>query len=158
MSYLQMLELLIRGGAVGALIGLAFALFRSAPQSKRITAVLFCLAAASHTLTQFPVLSAVLGLIWWPIWGLSVMGAGLFWAFATDLFEDRSRLAAPRFIPAIVLFAIGLIAVTLPANVAKLFWLMHNVVGGSLMLHVLFILPRAGKMMWSSRADACGQV
>ena len=83
-----MLELLARGVAVGAFVGLALVMARGLTRA-RLTGALFCLAAAAHTLTQLPQSATTLGWAWPPIWALSVMGAGLFWAFVLELFEDR---------------------------------------------------------------------
>jgi hypothetical protein len=77
MSPAEMLELLARGAAVGAFVGLALLMARGLTPA-RLTGALFCLAAAAHTLTQLPQSAAALGWAWPPIWALSVMGAGLF--------------------------------------------------------------------------------
>jgi hypothetical protein len=79
MSPAEMLELLARGMAVGAFVGLALVMARGLTPA-RLTGALFCLAAAAHTLTQLPQSATALGWAWPPIWALSVMGAGLFWA------------------------------------------------------------------------------
>ena len=49
----EMLELLARGAAVGAFVGLALVMARDLMPA-RLTGALFCLAAAAHTLTQLP--------------------------------------------------------------------------------------------------------
>jgi hypothetical protein len=54
-------ELLARGVAIGAFLGLAFALARGLDSRARLSGILFCLAAAGHTLTQWPLANAVLG-------------------------------------------------------------------------------------------------
>ncbi|MDP3852529.1 AraC family transcriptional regulator [Phenylobacterium sp.] len=100
---------------------------------------MFCLAAASHTLTQHPPFEQALGPAWQPIWALSVMGAGLFWAFATELFEDRSGLHPVRLAPAMLLLAIGGATRVGDAPVEGL-WLAHNLVGAILMVHVLIVI------------------
>ena len=90
------LEVLVRGAAAGVFLELTIVVGRGGYSPARVTGVLFCLAAAAHTLTQLPILERALGWTWPPVWALSVMGAGLFWAFATELFADRQSLDARR--------------------------------------------------------------
>jgi AraC-like DNA-binding protein len=142
----QILEVLARGAAVGAFLGLAIVVGRGGAAPARLTGVLFCLAAAAHTLTQLPILDdRALGWAWRPIWALSAMGAGFFWAFATELFEDRPRLDFRRFAPAAILFAIGVAASTAPPDPARLWWLAHNIVGAGLIVHVLIVIASGWK-------------
>ena len=89
-----MLELLARGAGVGAFVGLALLMARGLTPA-RLTGALFCLAAAAHTLTQLPQSATAFGWAWPPIWALSVMGAGLFWAFVPE-FVRRSQDADAR--------------------------------------------------------------
>ncbi len=134
------LEVLTRGAAVGAMVGLGIVIARRPFTPARITGALFCLAAAAHTLTQHPAIRAELGWAWLSVWAFSVMGAGLFWAFADELFEDRSRLEAVRFAPAAVLLTIG-VAATLTTGAANgAILLAHNLVSAALMVHVLFVV------------------
>jgi AraC-like DNA-binding protein len=134
-----MLELLARGAAVGAFVGLALMMARGMTPA-RLTGALFCLAAAAHTLTQLPQSASALGWAWPPIWALSVMGAGLFWAFVLELFEDRSTLTLGEFAPALVLLLLGLAGVLAPLSIARTFWLLLNVASGALVVHALFVV------------------
>lgn len=140
MENAEILEVLVRGAAAGVFLGLAIVVGRGSYSPARVTGVLFCLAAASHALTQLPVLEQALGWARPPIWTLSVMGAGLFWAFATELFEDRQRLKAHRFAPAIGLLALGVLAAVTPPAAARALWLAQNLLGAALMAHVLFVI------------------
>ena len=140
MNSAETLEVLTRGAAAGVFLGLSIGIGRGSLSPACVTGVLFCLAAAAHTLTQLPVLQHALGWTWPPVWALSVMGAGLFWAFATELFEDRQRLDARRFTPAAGLLAIGLAGAAASPAASKLLWLAHNLVGAALMAHVLIII------------------
>ncbi len=137
----SVLEILIRGGAVGAFAGLAIAMARPPFAPARVTGALFCLAAAAHTLTQHPSIEQVLGFGRPVIWAFSIMGAGLFWAFATELFGDHRNLRLVRFAPAALLLAIGIVAVLATGTPAtKGFLLAHNIVGAGLMAHVLMVV------------------
>lgn len=137
----SVLEILIRGGAVGAFIGLAIAIARPPFSPARVTGALFCLAAAAHTLTQNTSIERALGFAQPLFWAFSVMGAGLFWAFATELFGDRRRLRPVRFAPAALLLAIGIVAMLATGTPsAKGFLLAHNLVGAGLMAHVLMVV------------------
>lgn len=128
----------MRGGAVGAFLGLALVIGRGPLAPARVTGVLFCLAAAAHTLTQHGGLAPVLGAAWPVVWAFSAMGAGLFWAFATELFGDRSRLRPIRLAPAALLLIVAVFAAS--GVWPKALWLAHNLVGAALMAHVLGVV------------------
>jgi AraC-like DNA-binding protein len=134
------LELLARGIAVGAFLGLALALTRGASGPARWSGVLFCLAAAAHTLTQWSGAERTLfGFAMAPIWAFSAMGAGLFWAFARDLFEDTPS-DLRRFVPALVVLGAGIGGNATPAPLSSGFWLVHNLVGAGLVIHILVLI------------------
>jgi len=136
----EILEVLARGAAAGVFVGLALVIGRGGYSPARATGALFCLAAAAHTLMQLSTIELALGWAWSPLWALSLMGAGLFWAFARELFEDRQRLDARRFVPAIGLLALGVVAAVTPPAASRALWLAHNLLGAALMAHVLFVV------------------
>lgn len=140
MGSADVLELLARGAAVGADLGLALVVGLGGRSPARVTGVLFSLAAASHTLTQAPQIDEGFGWAWPPIWAFSAMGAGLFWAFATELFGDRPRLDPRRLLPAAALLAIAIAGNALQDPAARGLWLAHNLIGGALMVHVLVVI------------------
>lgn len=140
MGNAEILEVLARGAAAGVFLGLAIVVGRGTCSPARATGVLFCLSAAAHTLTQLSSIGPALHWMWPPLWTLSVMGSGFFWAFATELFEDRQRLEVRRFIPAIGLLALGILAAATPPAASRILWLAHNLVGAALMAHVLFVI------------------
>jgi AraC-like DNA-binding protein len=140
------LEVLARGAAVGAFIGLAIVIGRGGVSPARLTGILFSVAVAAHILTQSPAIEpSTLGWMWLPVWTFSAMGAGLFWAFATELFEDRARLDPRRFAPAAGLLVIAIIGATAPPEVSRLAWLAHNLVGAALIAHVLVVIASGWK-------------
>lgn len=136
----QVAELLIRGGAVGTFALIAIGVILGGRTPARIAAAIFCAAAASHTLTQSPAAFVSLGLAAGPVWVLSVMGAGLFWAFGLELFGDSARLAPVRFMPAAVLLATGGLAAISPPDLARWLWLAQNVEGAVLILHLFVVI------------------
>ncbi|MEQ1754714.1 MAG: helix-turn-helix transcriptional regulator [Micropepsaceae bacterium] len=138
----SILEILTRGGAVGAFIGIGIVIARPPFTPVRVTGLLFCLAAAGHTLTQHPAIREALGAVLPLAWAFSVMGVGLFWAFATELFGDRPRLEPARFAPAVLLLALGGAAFA-GGRFHDAFLLAHNLVSAGLIIHVLI-------MIWSS--------
>lgn len=140
MSNPAVLEILMRGAAVGASVGLATVMTRRPFTPARVTGVLFCLAAAAHALTQHPLIDAAFSWAWPPIWAFSAMGAGLFWAFASELFEDRPRLDPARFLPAVLLLVVGIAGNASPAPISRGLWLAHNLIGAGLMIHVLVVI------------------
>lgn len=140
MDSADVLELLTRGAAVGAFLGVALVVGFGGRTPARVAGVLFSLAAAAHTLTQARQIGPWSGWAWWPIWALSAMGAGLFWAFATELFEDRPRLEPVRFLPALGLLAVAVAGNATQPSVGRGFWLAHNLIGAGLMIHVLVVI------------------
>jgi AraC-like DNA-binding protein len=132
--------LLIRGAAVGVYALLALRIGGGARTPARLTGALFAVAAAAHTLTQSRVVMGVLGAWGASVWAFSVMGTGLFWAFALELFGDRQRLAPVRLFPSLALLAIGVTARFLPPDGARWLWLAHNLAGAALMIHVLVVV------------------
>ena len=132
-------ELLARGIAVGAFVALALALSRGASGSVRGSGILFCLAAAGHTLTQWPGPEGFFGFGYAPVWAFSAMGAGLFWAFARDLFEDTPS-DWRRFAPALALLVVGVAGRTAPEWMTPAIWLLHNLIGAALILHILALI------------------
>lgn len=140
MTSTDSLELLTRGGAVGAFVGLALVVGLGGRTPARLTGVLFSIAAAAHTLTQMPQPTGLFGWAGPAIWSFSVMGAGLFWAFTTELFEDRTTLDPRRFLPAVALLAVGVAGLLSPPMIGRGFWLAQNLLGAGLMVHVLLVI------------------
>jgi AraC-like DNA-binding protein len=135
-----MLELLARGASAGILVVLAATVSRGATPA-RITAALFCLAAAAHALQQNPAVLTAFGpfagaLVW-----ISVPGGGLLWAYALELFGDHQRLDPRRFIPALALIAVGALgALSGRGPFAEAIWLTYKLMNVALMAHVLVIV------------------
>lgn len=136
-------ELLLRGAVIGILVLLSLRIAAGARTPARITGAAFALAGAAHAATQSPAIYAALGPTAVAAWTLSVMGAGLFWAFALELFGDRQRLEPLRLLPALALLVVGAAARLAPDPIAWSLWLAHNVLGAGLMVHVLLVV-------WSS--------
>lgn len=136
----SILEVLMRGGAAGAFIGLAIVVARRPSAPASLAGMLFCLAAAAHTLTQYPPAKLALGVAWPIVWAFSVAGAGLFWAFATELFSDRCRPVFVRFAPTAFLLVVGIAAAMTAGATVERLWLVHNLVGAILMAHVLLVV------------------
>ncbi len=137
---LAVLELVARGGAAGALMVMAMSLSRSGSAAIRFSGVMFSLGAASHALLQSPAIGAALGPAVALPWALSVMGAGLLWAFVGALFGERTSPDPIRFLPAAVLLAVGLLGEALSRPWVGAFWMLHKVIGGVLTAHALILV------------------
>lgn len=136
----SVLEVLLRGGAVGAFSGLAIVCARGGSSPARISGILFCLSAAAHTLTQYQPIENAVAWAWWIIWPFSAMGAGFFWLFATELFADRPKLEPLRLAPALALILLALGGNSAVPPLRGALWLAHNFVGAALMAHVLYVV------------------
>jgi AraC-like DNA-binding protein len=130
-------ELLARGGAISAFAALGFTVARPPFTPAKVTGALFCIGAIAHTLTQYAAARALLGIAWPVVWAFSVMGAGLLWAFATEVFEDRRQSLAVRLVPTAALLAIGIAASQTTGRSADALWLAHKLVGSGLMVHIV---------------------
>lgn len=86
----QILDLLLRGMAIGAQLGLAIALARSAEdRGFRIVTLLLFTSSISLALTGVPQVLRMMGPPQILLWMIQIGGAGYFWLFAVMLFEDR---------------------------------------------------------------------
>jgi AraC-like DNA-binding protein len=112
---------------------------RGSKTPARLFGSLFCLGVVGHILTQSPSVYRSLGVATLPVWTLSVIAAGLFWAFALSLFGDLKKVSPTQFLPASALLLIGVAASALP-TIATSLWLAHNILGAALMIHVLLIV------------------
>lgn len=145
MQSLQIIDLLLRGIAVGAQLGLGLALVRSADQrSLRIATLLFVVSNICFTLNGFHPLRALLGPFQRPLWLVQIGGAGYFWLFALALFEDR-KLSASGIAPAALLTIVGVIGQYGPRVAAPYIWGLHNLIGLLLALHALIVIVRSGR-------------
>ena len=139
------LDLLLRGMAIGAQLGLAIALARSAQdRGLRIVTLLLFISSISLTLTGVPQVLRMMGPPQILLWLIQIGGAGYFWLFALMLFEDR-RLTWISIAPAIGLTIIGLFAQYGPRALAPAIWGLHNVLGLLLALHALLVIIRSGQ-------------
>lgn len=136
----SVLELLARGGAVGAFMGLGIVCARGRLTPARVTGILFCIAAAAHTLTQYQPIEDALVAVWPVVWSFSAMGAGFFWLFTTELFADRSRLEPVRFAPAALLLGLAFVGNNSAGTIASGVWLAHNLISAGLMAHILYVV------------------
>lgn len=141
----QILEILLRGTAIGALAATAVAFVRSgAGASVRIAGLLFCLSVFAYVLNSSPLVRPMQMPLVAPVTLLSLGGGGYFWLFVLTLFEDR-RISLVTLAPAALLTVIGLVAITLrgepPWNEAL--WIAHNAIEITLSLHALFVIYRS---------------
>ncbi len=143
MAAAQTVEILLRGVAIGALacwaVGLTVGRGRSA---LRLTGALFCLSAIGYAFNEYPTLRAVIGVLTYPLWLLSVAAVGYFWLFAVTLFEDR-RLTAAAMAPPLLLTLIGLSAYAGPEGFWSYLWISHHLLEIGLAAHVLLVVMRS---------------
>ena len=133
-------ELLVRGAVIGILVLLSLRMGVGARTPARLTGAVFALAGAAHAMTQYPPIWQALGPAAVVAWVFSVMGAGLFWAFALELFGDHERFQPVRLAPALALLGIAAVARFAPDQIARTLWLAHNMLGAALMVHVLVVV------------------
>lgn len=145
MAGMLLLELLLRGVAIGAQLALGLALARTARNpALRIATLLFIGANLAFVINGAPLITRALGEARSLLWLFQLGSAGLFWLFAVTLFEDRP-LRWAGFAPALALVLIGLIAHALPAPRAVWGWGLHNLLGLAVALHAMLLILRSGR-------------
>ncbi len=141
----QTVDLLLRGMAIGAQLGFAIALARSAEdRGLRIVTLLLFISSISLTLTGVPQLHRMMGSAQILLWLVQIGGAGYFWLFSVMLFEDR-RLTWISTSPSVALTIIGLIGQYGPRALSPAIWGIHNVIGLLLALDALVVVIRSGQ-------------
>jgi AraC-like DNA-binding protein len=134
------LEFFIRGIAVGALLVTGLAVWNSAvSRHARIATLMAMLSLAAWVICEGP-LWAVMGRPY-VVLALSFPVGGFFWLFVAAVFEDRPitplrllAVAAPLTTGVVMNLPDG------PQNTPV--WIVHNVLGGALVLHAGFIIVR----------------
>jgi AraC-like DNA-binding protein len=145
MEQWQILDVLLRGMAIGAQLGLCVALARSAEApSLRIATLLLFIGSISFTINGFHPLVQMLGPSHVLLWLIQVGGAGYVWLFAVTLFEDR-KLTAMNIAPAAVLTTIGVFGQYGPHAAAPATWAVFHVLGLLLAGHALVVIVRSGR-------------
>jgi AraC-like DNA-binding protein len=139
------LEVLIRGIAAGAQIGLGLALARNAAgRAVSIATVLFFAANFGFLLNGAAAIRHAIGPLSEIIWLIQIGGAGFLWLFVVTLFEDR-EINLATLAPAAALTVLGVIARLLPAAAAPVLWTAHNLAGLLLAAHGVMLILRSGK-------------
>lgn len=148
------LEVLLRGVAVGAMLCTALGMLRGRPlAAARWSGALFSLSAAAFALNSGGPASAAVHAIHPAIWFLSLGGAGYFWMFAVNLFEDRPFTPA-RWGPPVVMTLVGIAGILVPRPMADGIWITHNLLEAVLMIHVISLVwrHRRGDLIEARRA------
>lgn len=141
-----LLELLLRGGAVGAQLALGLALaLRARNRAVRVATLVFIAANLAFVVNGAAPIRHLLGAAAEPLWVLQLGSAGLLWLFAATLFEDRA-LSVRAFLPAGGLVLLGLCAHFAPDRASTLLWTVHNLAGLSVALHAMALILRSGRV------------
>ena len=133
------LELVLRGIAIGALGANGAAFYRSATgRPVRIAGVLFFASVIAYVINSCGLMRGMLGPWGVPATLLSLGGGGYFWLFVHTLFEDRP--ITPRALgPAALLTLVGLFGLQ-PSSVQWAIWVVHNVIELVFAAHALYIV------------------
>jgi AraC-like DNA-binding protein len=140
---MPVIEILLRGIAVGAVLATGLGLLRSGRVgAARWAGAVFCLSVAAFSLNSGG--AATQALVWlnMPIWLLSSAGTAWFWLFAVTLFEDRAA-TWERLAPIVLMMAVATVGAILPRPAASGVWIVHNLLEVALVLHVVRIVWRS---------------
>lgn len=137
------LEIVLRGIAIGALIATGVGFGRSvAAVAVRVGGAVFCASVAAYVVNSSPAIGGALGSARPLFHVLSLGGVGAFWLLVRALFEDRP-FALPAFAPFVVLTLVGSVAMAMPEPIQPGFWVAHNLMEVSLAAHALLIIQRS---------------
>lgn len=135
------LDSLVRGVAVGALVLTGLAVLRSdLRRDARIATLLCCLSGAAWVVTESGSAWAALGRFP-PLLVLAFPVAGLFWLFVATVFEDR-RLTLLSISPAALFVVSGYLASVAPPGMARLVGTGFNLAACALCLHAALMITR----------------
>lgn len=139
----EILDILLRGIAIGSLIATAWGIARDgASPSVRIASSLLCAGIFAYVLNSSPQVRPLLGMGVPIVSFLSWGGVGAFWLFVRTLFEDR-RIDALGLAPYLVLTAVGFVSSALPSDTQPRFWIVHNLIEAGVVAHALFVIYRS---------------
>ena len=135
---LPILDAMVRGVAVGgfAAVGATLALSRRSGPLRWVGAVFF-LTAIGHTLDNCVLLKRPDGHVSDLTRALSVMGSGMFLAFALTLFDDARRLPLWRLAPPAACLVLGIGAALSPTWCAPSVWAVYNLFTMGLVAYAL---------------------
>lgn len=138
----MILEILLRGLAIGALATTAAAFGRSrASSAVRVGGVLFCASVMAYAINSSWTIHAGLGASQPVFHVLALGGVGAFWLLVRALFEDRP-LSLSLLAPFAGLTALGMLAMAMPFSIQQGFWIAHNLVQVGLAVHALWTIQR----------------
>jgi AraC-like DNA-binding protein len=140
MSTALLLELFLRGIAIGALVATGAGLVRTGTSlAIRLVAGGFVMATVAYVLNSSPEVRAASGPGLWFINFLGLAGGGWLWLFIVTLFEDR-KLTAWSFAPVVLLTVVGLAGWREPGALRSGIWIAHNLFEIGLGLHALTVI------------------
>ncbi len=142
-DHIAVLEVLLRGTALGALAATASSFGRSAASTAvRVGGVLFCVSVMAYVVNSSGTTRAIAGPAQLLVHFFSLGGVGAFWLLVRALFEDRP-LTLAAFVPFAALTAFGMLAMAIPFSIQQGFWIVHNLMEVGLAAHALFIIQRS---------------
>ncbi|WP_395645069.1 helix-turn-helix domain-containing protein [Terricaulis sp.] len=136
------LDLLLRGVAIGAQAAMAAGLARAPSQAVRVAGILFCVEISAYVLNSAPVPMYVFGVAAPLIHFFAFGGVGALWLFIVTLFEDR-KISWATLGPWLLLTGLGIIYQPIPRPTVETLWVMHNLIEAGFAVHGLHIIARS---------------
>jgi AraC-like DNA-binding protein len=134
------LELVLRGVAIGALAASAAGLWRNASTlAMRLVTLGFFAATISYVLNSSQVIRDAMGPLIEPFHILALAGGGWLWVFIVTLFEDR-RLSLWLFAPVAALTLVGFAGWAAFGPIKPAIWIGHNLIEMGLGVHALSVI------------------
>jgi AraC-like DNA-binding protein len=138
---LTLIDMFVRGIAVGAMVCLGLSVWRSAvSRDAKLATMLAAVSLSAWMITESHPLWGAFGSDRW-IMFLALPVSGMFWLLIQVVFEDR-KVSLLTLSPALVLVVTGLVLAALPPGPDEALWMTRNLFGGLLSLHSIFIIVR----------------
>jgi AraC-like DNA-binding protein len=138
---LTVLDMFIRGIAVGAMLVMGAGVWRSGvSRSAEIATLMLCVNIVCWLIDESQTLWAAFG-HFYPIDVQAYPGGGLFWLFVLTVFEDR-RISLANLTPTAILLVSGFLCRLLPHPETDVLWAARNTFSGLLCLHAAAIIAR----------------
>ena len=138
---LTLIDIFLRGLAVGAMAVLALGALRAGVNRDQRTAILLAsVSIICWVITESPVIWSTIG----PLWLLAIPACGVggfFWLMVLVTFEDR-RITPLLLAPAAAQTVLGLLRPSVAPALSEAAWWTLNLIAGAVSLHACIVVAR----------------
>lgn len=131
-----LMEGIIRGIATGGYIAVALIILRADRSIVVALGATYFVCRSAHVIGQFPPAVTAMG-GWYHLVDIpSIAAAPLSWLFVTEYFADNRNFNPLKLAVPVLIIGIGVAAKVLPAQDARVLWLISNFINVGLFAHI----------------------